>query len=339
MKDLTIMDCTLRDGANVIGNGFTAELTKMIIEGLISSNIRIIEMGNSLGIGSYEANNSIAPLTDVEYLELIQPYLSDAEIGMFMGVKNANRENINLAAKYNLKFLRIGANAGDGKKACEGIKFVKQCGMKCYYSIMKAYALSVDGILEEVKMLAECGLDQITIMDSAGTMMPGQVKEYILNMVKDIDIPIGFHGHNNLGLSLANTLVAAESGATFLDSGLLGMGRSAGNCATEVAVAVFQRIGKLQDVDFYKLLDFIDREVTPAMNEYGYKAPISSLDLVLGSAGCHSSFTKKFDLIAREKNIPLYKLIMEVSKIDKKEPSEELIYNIADQIKLNMRKS
>ena len=108
-----VMDCTLRDGANVVGKGFDAELTKLMIEGMIESGITTIEMGNCLGLGAYEANGAIAPCTDVEYLELIQPYLSKAEIGMFFGYKNVNEANVALAKKYGLKFLRVGANAGE----------------------------------------------------------------------------------------------------------------------------------------------------------------------------------------------------------------------------------
>ena len=111
---MLVMDCTLRDGANVVGKGFDARLTKMMIEGMIAAGITTIEMGNCLGLGAYEANGSIAPCTDEEYLQLIQPYLSQAEIGMFLGYKNATQPNVDLAARYGLKFLRIGANAGDG---------------------------------------------------------------------------------------------------------------------------------------------------------------------------------------------------------------------------------
>ena len=71
MNELMLMDCTLRDGANVVGKGFSSELTELMIEGLIRSNIKVIEMGNAYGIGAYEAAGSIAPLTDEEYLRLI----------------------------------------------------------------------------------------------------------------------------------------------------------------------------------------------------------------------------------------------------------------------------
>ncbi|MBR1920314.1 MAG: hypothetical protein IJ831_11920 [Spirochaetales bacterium] len=326
------MDCTLRDGANVVGRGFNAELTKMMIEGLIKSNIKIIEMGNCLGLGAYEADKSIAPLTDKEYLELIQPYLPQAEIGMFMGVKNANEKNIAFGASYGLKFLRIGANAGDGKNAIEGIKLVKKYGMKCRFSMMKGYILSAEDLADEAKMLQDAGLDEITIMDSAGTMTPDEVREYCKALTSKLSIPVAFHGHNNLGLSVANALAALDGGATVLDCGLMGMARSAGNCATEIITATLQKLGKLDYVDFYTLIHFIDDELEPAMKPYGYRVPVEPIDLIYGMAGCHSSFAKRFADIAEAKKVDLFKLIVEVSKIDRKAPSVELIEKIADNL-------
>ena len=189
---MLVMDCTLRDGANVLGKGFDAHLTRMMLEGMIAAGITTIEMGNCLGLGAYEANNSIAPCTDTAYLELIQPYLPQAEIGMFIGYKNTSPQNIELAARYGLKFLRVGANAGDGADACEGVQRVKAAGLKCRYSLMKAYILPPEQLAQEAKMLAGCGLDEITIMDSAGTMMPNQVKAYAKALSDALDIPVAF---------------------------------------------------------------------------------------------------------------------------------------------------
>lgn len=327
-----LMDCTLRDGANVIGNGFDERLTVMMLEGLIKSNIKVIEMGNCLGLGAYEANNSISPLNDEEYLSLIQPYLPQAEIGMFMGVKNACEAYISQGAAAGLHFLRIGANAGDGAQAEAGIRLVKKYGMKCRYSMMKGYILSAGELAREAALLESFGVDEITIMDSAGTMIPSEVEEYVAAMVKQVSIPVGFHGHNNLGLSVANALAAAKAGAEVLDCGLMGMARSAGNCATELAAAVFQKLGCLNEIDLIALLHFIDEELAPAMAEYGYKAPVVPIDLVYGLAGCHSSFEKLFEDTAREKGVDLYPLIIKASKLDRKAPSKELLESVADQI-------
>lgn len=331
---MKILDCTLRDGANVVGKGFDAKLTKMMIEGLIRCGIKTIEMGNCLGLGAYEANKSMAPLNDIEYLELVQPYLDQAEIGMFMGWRNATEENIALAAKYGLRFLRIGANAGDGKFAAEAVKRVKAAGLTCRYSIMKAYILTPEEEAEEARMLAACGLDEITVMDSAGTMMPDEVKAYCAALTRAIDIPVAFHGHNNLGLSVANALAAVEGGATVFDTGLLGMARSAGNCSTELLVAAFQRKGWFKEIDLLALLAFLDNELIPAMKEISpYHPPVIPNDLVYGLAGCHSSFSKTLEAVAAEKNVPLYKLIIEVSKIDRKAPTRELMESVADTLR------
>ena len=330
---MKLMDCTLRDGGNVVGRGFDARMTKMMIEGLIRSNIKVIEMGNCTGIGSYEANGSIAPCTDLEYLELVQPYVDQAEIGMFMGYKNGTEENIALAKKYGLSFLRVGANAGDGALAAEAVKRVKAAGLTCRYSLMKAYVLDPQALAEEAAMLEKCGLDEITIMDSAGTMTPDDVTAYVKAMVEKVTIPVAFHGHNNLGLSVANALAAQEAGAVVFDCGLLGMARSAGNLATEICVAIMQRYGEMKDIDLFGMLDFIDTRLQPAMAKHDYHNPVTPLDLTLGISGCHSSFLKIFKAVAKEEQVNLFKLICEVSAINQKNPNEALIREVAAKMK------
>ena len=113
---MQLFDCTLRDGGNVLGNGFPADLTVMMIDGLIRNGIRFIEYGNASGMGAYEGDGKSAPLTDAEYLDLAAPFLGKAELGMFVGVKHATEPNVALAAEKGLDFLRIGANAGDGER-------------------------------------------------------------------------------------------------------------------------------------------------------------------------------------------------------------------------------
>lgn len=330
---IKLLDCTLRDGANVVGKGFSEELTVMMLEGLIQSNVKIIEMGNTLGLGSYEINRSVAPLTDNEYLSVAERYSAKAEIGMFMLAANAREGNIAQAAEKGLSFLRVGASAGDGRDSLDAIKMVKKHVLTVRYSLMKAYVLTPKELAKEAAMLEEYGLDEITIMDSAGTMLPEQVKEYVAEMAQAVSIPIAFHGHNNLALSAANAIVAAEAGASVLDCGLMGMARSAGNLATEVAAAVFLRRGELQDVDLYGLLALIDEKLAPAMLRYDYRAAIYPTDLVYGLAGCHSGFAGIFERVASEKRVPLYPLIARVSAVNQKNPSITLIEETADKMK------
>ena len=326
-------DCTMRDGGNVVGCGFDAELTKMMVEGLLDNGITTIELGNAKGIGAYEIDGATDALTDEEYLDLIQPYLSRGNIGMFLNAKRFRQKYVDLAASKGLKFLRVGANAGSGPKiSVEPIRAVKKAGMTCHYSLMKAYVSTPKELAEEAKFLEGEGLDAITIMDSAGTMLPEQVAEYTEKLKAAVSIPVAFHCHNNLGLSAANALAAYRSGADILDCGLMGMARSAGNLPTEICVGMMQRLGEMQDIDLYAMLDFIDGRLLPAMKQHDYRPAVSPLDLVLGISGCHSSFVKKFRAAAEEKHVNLFRLIVEVSARDRKNPSDELIAEVAAQL-------
>lgn len=329
---MKIMDCTLRDGANVLGNGFPEDLTAMMLKGLTENGISVIEFGNAKGLGAEELGFA-GPVSDARYLELAEPYLNQAEIGMFLNAKRYRKENVEQAADKGLCFLRVGADAGDAGFYKEVVRTVKDSGLKCRYSLMKAYLLTPEELAEEGRQLEEYGVDELTIMDSAGCMLPDQVREYVEELKNHVTVPVGFHCHNNLGMSAANALAALESGVDLLDCGLLGMARSAGNLATEVAVALSQKYGEAMEVDFYGLLNFLEMELIPAMESHGYRTPITPLELILGYSGCHSAFLKTFKKAAAEADVDVKRLIVEVSKADRKSPSEELIRTAAMRLK------
>lgn len=329
---MKIMDCTLRDGANVMGNGFPGNLTEMMLRGLTEHGVPIIEFGNAKGLGAYEVSGARAPLTDEEYLELVQPYLPKAEIGMFLNAKRFRAENVKKAADAGLCFLRVGADAGDKNISEPVIAAVKEQGMKAYYALMKAYILPPAELAEEAAKLEDMGADELTIMDSAGCMRPAQVKEYVRTLKEAVRIPVGFHGHNNLGLSVANAAAAMDGGADIIDCGLLGMARSAGNIPTEMAAAMLMQNGITTEVDFFGLLDFLDQELVPAMERCGFYTPIRPLDLVLGYSGCHSSFVKLFQKTAGETGVSLFRLICAVSEKNRKNPGEQLIRETAEEL-------
>ena len=324
---MKIFDCTLRDGGNVVGNGFSQDITLSVIKGLINCGITDIEYGNAKGMGLNDAF-----LTDNEYMKIVKPYVDKAHLGMFLGAKNAKEDIIKAAADSGLSFLRVGNNASDGAKSIEAVKMVKAAGLTCRYSLMKAYVSTPEVLAEEAKMLENAGVDIITIMDSAGYMFPEDATNYTKALKKAVSIPVGFHGHSNLGMSQANAVAAVEAGADEVDGGLLGMARSAGNCSTELAVATMHRLGLLNEVDLYRLLDYLDNELIPLMKPYNYNVAVTPLELILGFSGCHSSYLKTFKKIAEQKKVSLYKLIVEVSKIDRKAPTEELMVEIASKL-------
>ena len=330
---MNLFDNTLRDGGNVVGHGFSAELTVSIVKGLLDAGIQDIELGNCKGIGAYEKLQATKALSDREYLKILEPYVSQGRLGMFLMAKLADETLTRTAKDGGLTFLRVGANAGDGAGSVQAVELVKKAGLICRYSLMKAYVSTPEELAREAKMLQNAGVDMITIMDSAGTMFPQEAVSYVKALKAAVTIPVGFHGHSNLGLSQANALAAVAAGADEIDCGVLGMARSAGNCATELAAATLKKEGYLQDVDLYGLLDYLDQELIPAMKPYGYHVAVTPTDLMLGLAGCHSNFLPMFRKVAEAENVSLHRLIADVSAVDRKNPSEELLREIARKLK------
>ena len=316
-----LFDNTLRDGGNVVGHGFPISLTQSIIGALLEAGIPDIECGNCKGLGAYAKADAKQAPSDEEYFEAVQPYLSRGRIGMFMLAKLADKELVRGAADAGLYFLRVGADAGDG------------AGLTCRYSLMKGYVLPAAELAKEAKLLQGAGVDRITIMDSAGTMFPDQTTEYVKALKDSVTIPVGFHGHSNLGLSQANALAAVAAGADEIDCGLLGMARSAGNCATELAAATLKREGYLPEVDLFGLLHYLEDDLIPTMKPYHYHVAIAPVELMLGLSGCHSSFLPMFRKVAQEEGVSLLKLIAEASTIDRKAPSESLLRDVAKKLK------
>jgi 4-hydroxy-2-oxovalerate aldolase len=325
-----LLDCTLRDGSNIVGAGFSREITVKILEALIKSGIRVIEMGHSSGMGGNEGGVKVAPLSDEEYIEITAPYFSQAEIGMFCQPRYATSKGVAFAAEKGLGFLRVGVNAGDSSKAVDLIKEIRGHGMKVRTSLMKAYVLPSEELADEAKILETAGAQAVTIMDSAGYMLPDDVPGYVEALRRTVSIPVGFHGHNNLGLAVANGIAAWRAGADSIDCGVMGMARSVGNIPTEAIIAVLQRYGAASEYDLLALLSLIENDIMPSLKAH-FHNPIPPVELVLGIAGCHSSFLPMFREIAKSRSVDLFKLILDVSSHDQKAPSREFIESFAEK--------
>lgn len=176
-------------------------------------------------------------------------------------------------------------------------------------------------------------IDEITLMDPAGCMFPEEVSAAVEAMKKAVKVPIGSHCHANMGMCAANAMAAWRSGADILDYGLLGMARSAGNMPTELATALMQKQGQCSELDLYGLLHYLDRELIPAMEQNGYPTMLKPKDLILGYSGCHSAFVKTFTAVAKDTGVDLYRLIAETSALDRKDPDEALMGQVAASLK------
>jgi 4-hydroxy-2-oxovalerate aldolase len=325
-----ILDCTLRDGNHAIDLNFNKEHTKQITKRLIDSGVKYIEIGHPMGPGSLRKDLKLAAATDIEYLESVKELASKANIGTFFLPTIGETSDIDNLCRYNMNFIRIGSNVGSVDKAKSFIKYSKDVGLKVHFSLMKAYAMSPYELSQEAKKLEDFGVDVVHIMDSAGALIPNDVKKYISELKNAVTVKIGFHAHDNLRLAIANALVAIEEGADFIDASLRGLGRSAGNAQLEILVAVLKKSGYDIPINLRFLLDCGTELVKPLIKKY---SGLEMLDIIYGYTGFHSNFLPLFEQVSKNAKVDLIDLIILVCDNEKINPTLEMIQDIAISMK------
>jgi len=194
---------------------------------------------------------------------------------------------------------------------------------------MKSYVAPPDEFLRRMRQTVEWGADVVYLVDSAGGMLPTEVTNYLRLLRENLNARIGFHCHNNFMLACANNLAALEAGATLLDSTMQGMGRSSGNPQTEIMVLLYEKLGIRTGIDIFKAMAIGENLIRPLMP---VKSGVTSLDMTMAVAQFHSSFLPRIERAAAEFDVDPRVLIIEVSKVDRINPSQELITSIAARI-------
>ncbi len=329
MKNIDILECTLRDGSYPINYQFTAKDTATIAKALENLGFKYIEIGHGLGLNASSCKGQAAE-TDETYLRVAHEVLSKAKFGMFFIPGIGRKIDLDLAAKYEMDFVRIGINVSEAEQSEDFIKYAKDLGMIVSSNLMKSYALPPKKFVEKVKLVEKYGADIICLVDSAGGMFPSDIKNYLTEIqTAGIQARIGFHGHNNLLMGVANALEAIKNGATMIDTSLKGIGRSAGNIPTEIFITVLKKIGYDLKIDIFKTMDIAEEYARDIMKAKVITDPIA---ITAGYAEFHSSFLNTIYKASNKYSIDPRRLIISVSEVDKVNVPEEVAMKLAKDL-------
>jgi 4-hydroxy 2-oxovalerate aldolase len=332
---VNILDTTLRDGSYVVDFKITALQTSKIAGALDDTGVDYIEIGHGLGLNAGTFDHMKGACCDEEYLEAASSVIRRAKWGTFFIPGIGRKEDIDLAARYKMPMIRIGANINEYSKAEPFIRYAKEKGMFVCANFMKTYALGYDEVGEIAGKAAEFGADLLCIVDSAGSMLPGDVTGYVKAIRNNSDKQLGFHGHNNLGMAIMNTVQAIEEKVEVVDTSLRGMGRSAGNTVTEILVLVLKRMGIDLGYDILKLMDIAEKYIDPLMAGY---AQVDSFSILSGYAKFHSSFQPKIELFAKKYSVDPRRLLIKVCEKDCINASDKLVDEMALELSVNHEK-
>jgi len=314
-------DLTLRDGSHAISHQLTQ---KMIEDHCIfaeEAGIEIVEIGHGNGLGASSILIGESLLSDEIMISTARKILKKAKLGVHIipGIATIKRD-IDPAISLGVDIFRVATHCTEATLAKTHIEYLSQNKKTVYGVLMMAGTCESQKLLEEALKMKSYGALAIIIMDSTGSMTPREVSEKI-SKLSCLEIPIGFHGHNNLQLAVANSLAAIENGATIIDTTVKGFGAGAGNTPLEIMVYLYDN----KIINKKKILEYCD--------QFNVPTPISKpINILTSIFKLFSGFQKHILKAAEMYNISYIDLVEIIGTKSLTAGQEDHIYLIAQNI-------
>ena len=330
MTKILINDVTLRDGNHAISHKMTLNQISAYASAANSARIPIVEVGHGNGLGASSLQVGESAIDDKAMLTEAKKCLTHSKLGIHIipGFATINKD-LKTALDIGVDVVRVAAHCTEADVTQRHINYVRARGKEVYGVLMMSHMASKETLVEESQKMESYGAEGVIIFDSAGAYLPQHVTERILELYNSLNIPIGFHAHNNLGMGIANSLAAAEAGAAILDGSARGFGGGAGNAQIELLVAVLEKMGYSTDIELYKILDASDIAETQLLNEI---PQIKSLSIVSGLAGVFSAFSKPVERISKEYNVDPRDIFFELGRRQVVAGQEDIILEVASEL-------
>ncbi|MFV0550404.1 MAG: 4-hydroxy-2-oxovalerate aldolase [Anaerorhabdus sp.] len=323
---LKVVDTTLRDGSHAISHSYTVEQVRNVAAALDEAGVDIIEISHGDGLAGSSINYGFSTTDELELVKAASEVVKNAQIGVLLLPGIGTIVDLEKAYEAGARVVRIATHVTEADVAIEHIKYAKEKGMFTVGFLMMVHMASPEKIVEQAKIFEENGVDYINLADSAGHLTPNEVKERIEAIKAACHVPVGFHAHNNLGLAIANSITAIESGVDYIDATCCGLGAGAGNCQLEVLSAVLNRLNIENKLDFKKLLVASEDIVRPLLQR---PQQIDAAALMLGYAGVYSSFLLHAKRAADTYGITVVDILEELGKRKMVGGQEDMIVDVA----------
>ncbi len=325
-QKINLVDTTLRDGSHAVSHSFTTEQVAAIAGGLDNTGVSIIEISHGDGIAGSSINYGMSGTNELELIAAASGVIKNARLGVLLLPGIGTIEDLKRAQERGANAVRVATHCTEADVAIQHIRYSEKSGMMAVGFLMMVHMATPKMLLEQAKIMQDAGAQYINLADSAGYLTPDDVSARVSNLCENLDIPVGFHAHNNLGLAVANSLAAAQAGATYIDATCRGLGAGAGNCQLEVIAAVLDRLGYYTGMDINFTMDLAEEVVEPIMQR---PQIIRTAPLMLGYSGVYSSFllhtyraAEKFMLEPRE-------ILVELGKRKMVGGQEDMIIDVA----------
>ncbi|MFX1767025.1 4-hydroxy-2-oxovalerate aldolase [Paraburkholderia sp. A1RI-2L] len=310
---ITVHDMTLRDGMHPKRHQISLDQMRSIARGLDAAGVPLIEVTHGDGLGGESVNYGFPAHSDEAYLEAVIGELKQAKVSALLLPGIGTVDHLRMAYSLGVNTIRVATHCTEADVSGQHIGLARELGMDTAGFLMMAHMAPPELLVEQAKLMESYGANCIYVTDSAGYMLPHDVTAR-LKPVRDALRPeteLGFHGHHNLAMGIANSLAAIEAGARRIDAAAAGLGAGAGNTPMEVFVAVCERMGIKTGVDVFAISDVAEDLVLPIMDT---PIRVDRDALTLGYAGVYSSFLLFTKRAEAKYGVPARDILVELGR-------------------------
>jgi len=327
-REVRLTDTTLRDGSHPMRHRFTEQQVHDIVGALDDANVEVIEVTHGDGLGGSSFNYGFSAVDSIRLIEVAAQAAKRAKIACLLLPGLGTIADLKDAYAAGARVARIATHCTEADISIQHFNAAREIGMETVGFLMLAHRVGPAELAEQAVIMADAGCQCVYVVDSAGALILEEAGERVKAVVEAIGdrAQVGFHGHQNLALGLANSVIAYRNGARQIDCAVRSLGAGAGNTPTEAMAAVFDRLGVDTGIDVFKILDVAENVVKPIMERLPF---MDRGSIMQGYAGVYSSFLLHAERAAERYGIPAHELLWEAGQRGYVGGQEDMLIDIA----------
>ncbi|MFW0789526.1 4-hydroxy-2-oxovalerate aldolase [Gordonia sp. CPCC 205333] len=330
--DIRITDSSLRDGSHHKRHQFTEQEVRDIVAALDDSGVPVIEVTHGDGLGGSSFNYGFSKTPEQQLIKAAAETAKRAKIAFLMLPGLGTKDDIRAAQDNGGQICRIATHCTEADVSIQHFGLARELGLETVGFLMMSHSQPPEVLAKQARIMADAGCQCVYVVDSAGALVLEQVSDRVSAVRAELgdDAQIGFHGHENLDIAIANSVLAVRAGAQQIDGSIRRFGAGAGNTPTEAFVGVADKLGITTGIDFMKIADAAQDVVRPVMPA---ECLVDRPAMMMGYAGCYSSFLKHAESHAEKYGVSAAEILLTAGARKLVGGQEDQLIDIALELK------